>query len=223
MYIDSALQSSLYTTSQTSNSYDSLSGSDFMLLLIAQLENQDPLNPMSDTDMLAELAQFSSLEQLTTMNQTLQTISDQFSVQTVNSALSFIGLDVVAAGNGISKGADGVSELYYTLPEDAASATANIYDEDGSLVTSVSLTDLTSGEHSFTWDGRDSFGAEAADSKYTVSIEARGQDGDLLTVSTLCKGTVVGLTTSNGSTVFELDDGRTVDIMAVTRVHSPSA
>ena len=98
MYIESTLASSLYTTTDSTTSSTDLSDTDFMTLLIAQLENQDPLNPMEDTDMLGELAQFSSLEQLTAVNETLESMAEAFNAQLVNSAVSFIGLDVRGRG-----------------------------------------------------------------------------------------------------------------------------
>lgn len=223
MYTESILGTSVLESTSTTESSTDLSDTEFMTLLIAQLENQDPLDPLSNTDMLGQLAEFANLEQLTSMNSTLESMAEQFNAQIVNSAVSFIGLDVMAEGDTITKGDDGVSDITYTLSEEASTATAYIYDEDDGLVASVSLSDLEAGDHSFTWDGLDSDGNEMADGTYYVTIGASDADGDVMSVSTMCQGTVVGLTTQNGDTVFELDDGRYVDIMAVSRVYTSSA
>ncbi len=178
---------------------------------------------MEDTDMLGELAQFSSLEQLTAVNETLESMAEAFNAQLVNSAVSFIGLDVVAEGDTITKGEDGVSDLTYTLGEDASAATAYLYDSEGNLVANISLDSLEAGDNTFSWDGTDGNGQELEDGTYTVSIVPLNADGEIIDVSTLCEGTVVGMTTQNGSTVLELDDGRYVDLMSITSVHTPTS
>ena len=219
MLIDSTSSTSLYS-SYTSSSTSELGSTDFLTLLIAQLQYQDPLNPMEDTEMLSELAAFSSLEQLTAMNETLGTMASSLNASLVNSAVSFIGMDVWAEGDSITKGSDGVSSITYTLTDTATAASAYIYNTAGELVATVALTDLDAGEHSFTWDGTTSSGEEASTGSYTVSILRQDEGGDYYAVSTQCQGRVVGLSSENGSTVFELEDGRTVNILAVSQVRA---
>lgn len=225
MDIESILQSSAYssTSADTTSSSNELDDDAFMTLFIAQLENQDPLNPMDNTDMLAQLAQFSTVEQLSSMNENIATMVDQANAQVINSAVSYIGLDVVAEGDQVSVGDDGVSPLYYTLSDDATEAMAYIYDEDGSLVDTVALSDLSEGEHTFQWNGLDSDDNQVPDGNYSIGIVALDNEGDIISVSTLCQGTVVGMSAQNGSTVFQLDDGRTVNMMSVTDVYINSA
>lgn len=214
--------SSATTTTTDSTSSSDLSSTDFMTLLLAQLENQDPLNPMEDTEMLAELAQFSNLEQLVELNETMETVADTVSTMFVTSAVSFIGLEVTAEGNTITKGEDGTTDLTYTLEDTATTATAYIYNEDGDLVTSVELEELSEGEHTFDWDGLDDDGEELEDGIYSVSILAYDAESDSVSVSMECQGTVVGMTSLNGSAVYELDNGSYVDVMSISSVTSPS-
>ncbi|TVM31851.1 flagellar hook capping protein [Oceanidesulfovibrio marinus] len=225
METESILQSSAYTTTSTDTATPSneLDDDAFMTLFIAQLENQDPLNPMDNTDMLAQLAQFTTVEQLSSMNENIASMLDQSNAQVINSAVSYIGLDVVAEGDQVSVGDDGVSPLYYTLSDDATEAMAYIYDEDGSLVDTVALSDLEKGEHTFQWNGLNSDDAQVAKGNYSVGIIALDDQGDFIPVSTLCQGTVVGMSAQNGTTVFELADGRTVNMMSVTDVYTNSA
>lgn len=226
MNISADLNTVSYSTTSTSDSSSSstdLSSSDFMTLLIAQLENQDPLNPLEDTDMLAELAQFSNLEQLVSVNETLESLTELVTTQAVNSAVSYIGYDVTAEGDSISVSDGSASDITYTLESDAAEATADIYDSDDNLVASVSLTDLEEGDQTFTWDGLDSDGNQVEDGTYYVEISAYDENGDSISASTQCSGTVVGLTSVDGTTVFELDDGRYVSMANVSEVRSPYA
>ncbi|GAB7079432.1 flagellar hook assembly protein FlgD [Megalodesulfovibrio paquesii] len=225
MLVDITSASSIYasTDSSSSSSSSDLGSTDFLTLLIAQLEYQDPLNPMEDTEMLSELASFSQLEQLVAMNESLETMSSVLNASLVNSAVGFIGMEVKASGDTITKGDDGITSIGYSLDNDYANASAYIYDSDGELVDTVSLTGLSEGDHTFTWDGTTSDGSIAPDGTYTVEILAQDTDGEYYSVSTEVEGTVVGLSTVNGSTVFVLDDGRTVDILAVTDVSSPTS
>ena len=85
----------------------------------------------------------------------------------------------------------------------------------------VSLTGLSEGDHEFTWDGVTADGT-AADGAYTVEILAQDSAGEYYSVSTQIAGTVVGLSSENGNTVFVLDDGRTVSILGVSTVTNPS-
>ncbi len=199
-----------------------VTGDDFLTLLVAQLQNQDPLNPMEDAEMLAELAQFSSLEQLAELNENFEALADDFNTLIVNSAMSYIGMNVVAEGNCISLTDGKSTELKVTLAEDAESALAYIYDENNELVATTSLSRLNSGEQTFTWDGSLSTGETAPDGIYSVYFYALNAEGDTIDVSSLAEGTVVGLNTENGSTVFELSDGRTVNMLNITSVSSPS-
>ncbi|TVM15936.1 flagellar hook capping protein [Oceanidesulfovibrio indonesiensis] len=225
MDIESILQSTVYSSSSSSSTTSSteLSDDDFLTLFIAQLENQDPLNPMENTDMLAQLAQFSTVEQLTSMNQSIKTLVQQSNAQIINSAVSYIGMDVVAEGNTVSVSESVVSPLYYSLPEDADQAMAYIYNESGNIVDSVMLSELKAGDHTFQWDGLSSNGEQVPSGNYSVGIVAIDDLGDLISVSTLCQGNVVGMASQNGSTVFQLDDGRYVDMMSISQVYSPSA
>lgn len=230
MSIESILNTSMYSTSNTAYANDSAStgteemdSNDFMTLFLAQLEYQDPLEPMDDTEMLSQLAEFSTLEELEAVNASLQELTDTTNAQLVNSAVSFLGMDVVAQGDSISKGQDGVSDITYTLDGATQAASAYIYDEGGALVDTVPLEALSTGEHTFTWDGLTEDGEEAPDGSYSVSILRQDEQGELYAVPTQCEGRVTGLTSQNGSTVLELGDGRQVDLLGVSQVNTPAA
>ena len=223
MYIDStSYLNASYTSTDETTSSNELESDDFLTLLMAQLENQDPLNPVSDTDMLAELAQFSSVEQLTAMNESMDSLLDSVNALTVNSGISYLGMDVTAEGNTLSKSEDGCSTVYYTLPDDAASLTAYIYNEDGDLVANTTLSGLSAGEHEFVWDGTDYTGDEATDGNYYVAFAAYDSAGESLSVTSKVTGTITGITAESGSTCFQLDDGRLVSMTSISSVTQPS-
>lgn len=222
MYIDATkYTNSAYSSSSDKESSNELCAEDFLEILVAQLENQDPLNPTEDAEMLSELAQMYTLEEMTSMNENLTTMTSQLNLVLVNSAVSFIGQEVIAEGDTITVNDSDISEISYELDEDAASGTVSIYDEDGNIVQTVDLTELDGEtDHTFQWDGYDDDGNYADDGTYTVSFTCYDSDGDLISVSTEATGIVTGITTDSGSTVFELADGRLVKMTDVVKVQS---
>lgn len=223
MYTDAVSYNNASYVSSSGTSSSSLGKDEFLTLLIAQLQNQDPLNPVEDAQMIAELAQFSSLEQLTALNESMSGVSELLNVITVNGAVSYIGKDVVAAGYSISKTDSGCTDVYFTPAKDCASVTAHIYNADGDIVASVSLGSTSGDEHTFTWDGTKANGSAAANGTYYVGFEAYDADGNSVNVSSEVSGTVVGITTSNGTTVLELSDGRTVELLYVSKITEESS
>ena len=182
MYIDATTYTnSAYSSSEDEESSSEISAEDFLELLVAQLENQDPLNPTDDAEMLAELAQMYTLEEMSTMNENLETMTSQLNLILVNSAVSFIGQEVIAEGDTITVDDTDISEITYTLDEDAVSGEVSIYDEDSNIVQTVTLTELEGEtEHTFQWDGYDDDGNYVDDGTYTVSFTCYNEDGEVV-------------------------------------------
>ena len=141
----------------TGGGNDIMGQDDFLLLLVTQLSNQDPLNPMDGQEFAAQLAQFSSLEQLINLNEGVGHNAQLSSLlaQGVNSgvAAGLIGQEIEANGNGIEFNGSDVP-LFYELGDDAANVTIEIKDELGAVVRTIELTDVTEGEHELVWDGK---------------------------------------------------------------------
>lgn len=215
--------SSSTTSSSSSTASSTLGKDDFLTLLVTQLSNQDPLNPMDDKDMTAQLAQFSSLEQLTNINSGIETLNTTMSQGQLTNAVSYIGKSVTATGYSLSKEDGTISAMYYSLGETVTDAAINIYDSDGTLVRSVSIGTKTSGEYEYDWDGLDSSGDEVADGVYSVAITAYNSDGNQVLVQTQVSGIVSGVTTSSGTTYLNLKDGRTVALSNVSQIVNPSS
>lgn len=200
----------------------SLGKDDFMKLLTAQMSNQNPLKPADDTQMLAQLAQFSSLEQLTELNGTAKTSNTALGAINVTSAVGYIGKSVVAGGDKINKGTSGCSPVYYTAPGEVDTIKAHVYDASKRIVDTVVLSGTGEGEHTFTWDGANSQG-KLPEGNYTVGFEARDENGKLLNVGSKVAGKVTGVTSQDGRTVLELEGGRTVNLVDISRVEQSSA
>jgi len=208
-------------TAATANK-TSLGKDDFLKLLVTQMKTQDPLNPMDDKDYVAQLAQFSSLEQLTNINTGVTSMNTALGQQTQLTAVGFIGKEVKSNGYTLSKTGSTVSALSYTLPSQAADVTMNILDSTGNIVRTVDLGAKQAGEQQFQWDGKGDSGVTLADGQYAVGITAKDATGNGMMVTSSVTGTVTGTAMNNGVFQLMLSDGRTVNFTDVQEVVNPA-
>lgn len=193
----------------------------FLNLLVTQMKYQDPLNPTSDKEFLAQLAQFSSLEQLTNINASMDKLNTATTQQQMFSAVSFIGKEVKAKGDSLSKSGDTVSTLYYSLPESATKVSINVMDDNGNFVRTVDLGAKAAGEQSFKWDGKDWNGKSQPDGVYRVGITTQKADGKSMLVDTTVTGLISGVSSENGKFLLTTKDGRQVYFTDVKGVITP--
>jgi flagellar basal-body rod modification protein FlgD len=210
--------------SNTPTEHDtSLDQDAFLSILVAQLTHQDPLNPMEDTDMTSQLAQFSSLEQLTNINDGISTLNDTMNQNDILTAVSFIGKEIKAEGYKVSLNEGNASTIYYGFGETVSSIKMNIYDEEGAIVRTVELGSKEAGTYQYTWDGKDEDGNDLPDGQYGVGILGQDLDGDYVMVQTEISGTVDGVVTENGTQYLRLEDGRFINMLNVKEVVNPDA
>jgi len=172
---------------------------DFLNLLITQLQNQDPLNPTDSTEFTAQLAQFSSLEQLGNVNENLMELK-HFQASSNNSqAVALIGKTITAAGNSIQLTDDGPVPCDFSLDHDAAVVVANIYDGTGEFVADFEGRNLDAGQHALLWDGTDNQGNRMANGNYTFEILAADAQGRDIGSTTFFSGTVDRVTFDHGT------------------------
>ncbi len=151
---------------------------EFMQLLVAQLENQDPMNPQQDSEFVAQLATFSSLEQLIDMNKRFDSMLDG-QAQLVNSqSLNLIGREVLAdTGGELQLRSDGSAEsVVVDLADSFASARVEIYDASGQVLRTLNIDDPGPGRHEVQWDGLDENGNAMTAGMYGFRVMT--QDGE---------------------------------------------
>jgi flagellar basal-body rod modification protein FlgD len=192
-----------------------------MLLLVTQLQYQDPLEPQSATEFTAQLATFSSLEEQTKMNDALEQITSlQAALANVNAA-SFIGKDVTAIGDTVN-----VQDGEFTNPEiyldsNATSVKVTIRNASGSTIRVIEYDSMDAGTHTLDWDGKDASGAAVSDGEYTVSVEALADDTEVYSevrVTGLVEGVEFDL---NGT--FLIVGGSQVALTDIISVSQPSS
>ena len=163
---------------------------DFMKILVAQLQAQDPLAPMEGQEFASQLAQFSSLEQLTNVNSNLEA-SQAFNLALSNSAaLALIGKNVDAPGNTIDLEAGEVETLSFSLDGDASKVDIDIFDSTGTKVSMVNLGAQKSGLREYVWSGTDSSGALLPAGNYTFNITASDSASNFVPAKTFAAGLV---------------------------------
>jgi flagellar basal-body rod modification protein FlgD len=176
----------------------SLGKDDFLRLLVAQMSNQDPLNPMDDTQFVSQLAQFSSLEQMMQVNANLGTLATTDSAMANAQVASLVGHQVVASGDGVSITQSGASPIQFSLGAAAAGVTVQISDANGNVVRTLEVGGMAAGSQSLAWDGRDGNGATLASGLYHASVAAQDANGAAVSVTQRVQGVVSSVSFESG-------------------------
>ncbi|MBI4805097.1 MAG: flagellar hook capping protein [Desulfovibrio sp.] len=223
-YIDTTSYLNSITASSTTDTVSSSLGKDdFLSILVAQLENQDPFNSTDPAEMIGQLTQFSMLEQMTNMNTTLTSALTALNLQTATSAASYIGKTVMASGYSLSVEDGTASSTTYTLDSDVTTLKAYVYSSDGDLVRTVNIGSKEAGDYTFQWDGLDSDGKVVDDGTYSIAIAGSDADGNEVTASTTVSGVVTGVSVSSGTIMLTLKDGREVSLSNIQSVTDTDA
>ncbi|OCG10294.1 flagellar basal body rod modification protein [Gilliamella sp. wkB178] len=216
---ESSAVKSTNTTQKTSadgNSSKELQDN-FLALLIAQMKNQDPTNPMDNSQLTSQLAQINTLAGIERLNTTLGMVSGQIDDSLSVNASNMIGKGVMVPGNKIlvataeAEGSSTENETITTpfgfeLVRDADSVIITIQDENGNVVREVDLGAIPAGVSSFTWDGVLNDGTVAPDGSYTFTVNA-SNDGQKVSSTSLAYSVVYGVINSKVNNKVLLDLG----------------
>ncbi|HKK25949.1 MAG TPA: flagellar hook capping FlgD N-terminal domain-containing protein [Gracilimonas sp.] len=152
----------------------------FLQLLVAQMRNQDPINPVDGADFASQLAQFNSVEQLIDVNSgldTLQSSQDLMSASLTNSmAATLTGKQVRAISDQVNLNAEGNSEINFKLRSAAEEVEIIIRNSSGSEVRRETLNGVSSGDNNWTWDGLNNSGERLGEGNYQVEVIAKNGD-----------------------------------------------
>jgi len=160
-------------TVETQAQSQTLGQADFLQLMTAQLKNQDPFNPVDNTQMVAQMAQFSSVAGISQMNTTLTQIADKLGANSASDALAYVGRTVLTAGNVAYGRSSGGIAGAVQLGDDASDVTVAIQDANGNLLKTMSLGPQDKGTVSFDWDGTTDTGEDAGSGPFTVTTYAQ--------------------------------------------------
>lgn len=156
----------------------------FLKLLVAQMRNQDPTNPLQNNELTSQLAQISTLQGIEKLNTSLGSIAGQIDNSQSLHASTLIGHGVMIPGNAIltasAENKTTSTPFGVELERTASSVTATIADREGNVIRELNLGSLRAGVHSFTWDGQLQNGAAAPDGAFYVTLNARNGDEQVL-------------------------------------------
>jgi flagellar basal-body rod modification protein FlgD len=194
---------------------------DFLKLLIAQLQNQDPLQPMDNQQFAVQLATFNSLDQLIGINNKLGTLQNSQGAINQYNAAALIGKQVQTNGNLINLKLGSPAAINYQLQANASKIVANIYDGSGNLVRQINSGGQTAGNQSILWDGKDLTGKVLPEGHYTFEINAFDLNGKKVAASGRFQGVVTGVRLDGSEPVLEVGDSL-VPLSAIDSVRSPN-
>ena len=155
-------------TTATTPKKTTLEQSDFLKLMTAQLANQDPFAPQSNDQMIAQMAQFSTVSGITQLNSTLTGVSTQISENRIATAANFVGKTVLVPGNVAMVDDTGAISGAVDLPSDATSMQLQITKSTGEIVKTIDLGANPTGLVGFQWDGKDANKVSVGESSYLV-------------------------------------------------------
>ena len=217
-----AASSSSSVSSTGTNSSSDLQSS-FLTLLVAQLKNQDPTNPLQNNELTSQLAQISTLSGIEKLNTTLGSISGQIDSSQSLQASSLVGHGVMIPGSTILAGKNSTSESVDTTPfgseltQAAEKVTATITDGNGKVIRTLNMGAQTAGVHTFTWDGKLDDGTAAPDGAYNISFAA-SQGTTQLVVQPLQFALVQGVTLGKDGNKLDLGTYGTTTLDQVRQI-----
>jgi len=216
--LDSVLAGQTAVQTQSDSAASDPMGKDmFFKMLVAQLQYQDPLNPMENADFSSQLAQFSSLEKLSDISDNIGQLSAmQGSVNNIQS-LSFIGKQVSAQGNMLNYTGEDIN-INFDLASEASELCVHIYTEEGLPVRDITMSSLSAGDMEIPWNGKNNAGEQVNPGRYIFGIEAYDYNGLPVESTSNAMGTVTGLRYDNGTTYLIIDNKKEVTISDVDKI-----
>ncbi len=186
----------------------------FLTLLVAQLQNQDPTNPMDNAQMTSQMAQISTVSGIEKLNDTVQSVTSQFASMQMLQGATMIGHTVLSEGNALNLTDKGQGSAAFDLEGSAANVTVTITTAGGQLVDTMELGSAAAGRNYFTWDGSN-YNGDTSNLRFKVSAT----NGEAAVKSTtLSPNAVVATSISNGSLMLELANGESINYNSVKAV-----
>lgn len=200
--IGSGLSTAPGTTSSKSSA-NTLGANSFMTLFLTQLQNQDPTNPMQSYELAAQLAQFTTVQEISQATTLLGSLQQYTAAMNNGEVASLVGQQVSAQMNTINVSSGTPSALNYTLSA-PANVTITIQNSEGTTIDTLNPGSQSAGSYSVPWTGKDSSGNTVADGAYTCTVTAAASDGTSTTVQTGVSGQVYSCNLNNNPPTYTL-------------------
>lgn len=183
----------------------------FLKLLVAQMQNQDPLNPMDNAQVTSQMAQINTVTGIEKLNTSVQGLSGQFVQMQALQSAALIGKDVVVPGNKMTV-SNGVGEGGFEIGAAADAVKVEVLSASGQVVDTLNLGAQSSGTHSFEWNAGNNAGLTGLTFRVTATSGSTKLDS-----TALVRDTVTSVSTSGNTVMLELQNNGSV---AYDQVHS---
>ena len=156
---------------------DELGQTEFLELMLAQLEFQDPMKPMDNGEFLGQMAQFSTVTGIEDMQKSIDQLSATYSSSQTLQSTQLVGQEVLVENNSLKLLKDGNASGSFELDVSSGAVQLDVSNSAGTVVRQIPLGQFPAGRHSFSWDGINQGGQRAPEGDYTMSISAERDDG----------------------------------------------
>jgi len=218
-YIKSLQTATSGKTGDSTTGASTLGKDSFLQLLVTQMQNQNPLDPQDNTQFVAQLAQFSSLETMQNLSTSVDAIGGMYQSSQALQASSLVGRSVIVDSGSTNVDTTKTMTGQVVLPSTSTVTTVKVYDSTGSVVRTIDLGQQKAGTTSFNWDGKDDAGNTLATGNY--SFKATGSlDGTSTGLTTYLPATVTSVTMGSAGTSMTLNlaDGTNIALSKVQQI-----
>lgn len=191
----------------------------FLTLLVTQLQNQDPLNPMDNAEVTSQIAQLSTVNGIQQLNNTLLALTGQMDMSQSLQAAGLIGKDILYPGDQIKVGAGGAATPFgIDLMAATTKSVVTIRDNSGVVVYTKEMGAQDAGIYPFAWDGKDTAGSLVPEGAYSVSIEAFDNKDQPVSAETLTAGNINSIAYTSEGLRLNLLDGGKISLLDIRQV-----
>ncbi|HEX4583976.1 MAG TPA: flagellar hook capping FlgD N-terminal domain-containing protein [Burkholderiaceae bacterium] len=199
----------------------------FLKLLVAQMNNQDPLNPVDNSQVTSQMAQISTVTGISSLNTTVSQLVSQLQQSQALQSTQLSGHTVLVPGNSLtlaSTAASGSSSTQlaayggFSLAQAADTVSVTVKDSTGATVRTINLGALGTGVQDFSWDGTTDSGAKAAAGSYSYSVTAKANGQSVTTTAYSAQQVVGEAPQSDGSLKFLLSNGSQVGFGSIAQI-----
>jgi flagellar basal-body rod modification protein FlgD len=191
---------------------------DFLRLLTVQMQNQDPTNPVDNTKMIADMAQFSSLQAMQDLNTTVGSMSQMLKMTQAMQATTLVGHDVVIPGTKVTLESGSSPVALVNLDQKLTDVNAELRNAAGVVVKKYKWDMLPEGQGDLKWDGKDDSGNALPVGKYSLSAWGTDSEGARATIGTLVANKVVSVGLDTTGSVLNLADGSTSSLDNIQQI-----
>ncbi|CAG9181273.1 flagellar hook assembly protein FlgD [Cupriavidus pampae] len=191
--------------------------SNFLKMLVTQMNNQDPLNPMDNSQLTSQLAQISTVSGLQNVNSTLNALLSQTAASRALDSANLIGHTVMVPGAKVNVDEGVPGKIGVDIPSTADSVQVQVLDANGNVVRTIDMKGQTAGVHDIAWDGKNDQGGTVPDGEYKFKVTATAAGKDVGPIA-LVFGKVQGISGDSTGVLVNLEDGTTANVDDVRRI-----